>query len=62
MNVDLEIDFKVVEDIDFLNEIEAEKFFNLGLNNNTLFQILNKDVEIDLELKAIKSTYYLQYN
>ena len=58
MNVDLETDFKVVEDIDFINEIEAEKFFNLGLNNNTLFQILNKDVEIsDLELKAIKSTY-----
>ena len=58
MNVDLETDFKVVEDIDFINEIEAEKFFNMGLNNNTLFQILNKDVEIsDLELKAIKSTY-----
>ena len=58
MNVDLETDFKVVEDIDFINEIEAEKFFNVGLNNNTLFQILNKDVEIsDLELKAIKSTY-----
>ena len=58
MNVDLETDFKVVEDIDFINEIEAEKFFNIGLNNNTLFKILNKDVEIsDLELKAIKSTY-----
>ena len=58
MNVDLETDFKVVEDIDFINEIQAEKFFNSGLNNNTLFQILNKDVEIsDLELKAIKSTY-----
>ena len=63
MNVDLETDFKVVEDIDFINEIEAEKFFNIGLNNNTLFKILNKDVEIsDLELKAIKSTYFLQYN
>ena len=58
MNVDLETDFKVVEDIDFINEIEAEKFFNIGLNNNTLFKILNKDVEIsDLELKAVSYTH-----
>ena len=58
MNVDLESDFEVVEDVEFIDEKETENFFNAGLSNNTMFQILDKDVEIsNLELKAIKSTY-----
>ena len=58
MNIDLESDFDVVEDVKFIDKKETENFFNTGLNNNTLFQILDKDVEIsNLELKAIKSTY-----
>ena len=58
MNIDLESDFEVVEDIEFTDEKETEDFFNAGLSNNTMFQILDKDVEIsNLELKAIKSTY-----
>ena len=58
MNIDLESDFEVVEDIEFTDEKETEDFFNAGLSNNTMFQILDKDIEIsNLELKAIKSTY-----
>lgn len=58
MNIDLESDFEVVEDVEFIDEKETENFFNAGLSNNTMFQILDKDVEIsNLELKAIKSTY-----
>tara|TARA_X000000950_G_scaffold43042_1_gene48043 strand:+ start:36 stop:1343 length:1308 start_codon:yes stop_codon:yes gene_type:complete len=58
MNIDLESDFEVVEDVEFIDEKEIEDFFNAGLSNNTMFQILDKDVEIsNLELKAIKSTY-----
>ena len=58
MNIDLESNFEVDEEVSFVNLLEIEKFYNSGLSNNTMYQILNIDVEISsLELKAIKSTY-----
>ena len=58
MNIDLESNFEVDEEVSFINLLEIEKFYNTGLSNNTMYQILNIDVEISsLELKAIKSTY-----
>ena len=58
MNIDLESNFEVDEEVSFINLLEIEKFNNSGLSNNTMYQILNIDVEISsLELKAIKSTY-----
>ena len=58
MNIDLESNFEVDEEVSFINLLEIEKFYNSGLSNNTMYQILNIDVEISsLELKAIKSTY-----
>ena len=58
MNIDLESNFEVNEEVSFVNLLEIEKFYNSGLSNNTMYQILNIDVEISsLELKAIKSTY-----
>ena len=58
MNIDLESNFEVDEEVSFVNLLEIEKFYNSGLINNTMYQILNIDVEISsLELKAIKSTY-----
>ena len=58
MNIDLESNFEVDEEVSFVNLLEIEKFYNSGLTNNTMYQILNIDVEISsLELKAIKSTY-----
>ena len=58
MNIDLESNFEVHEEVNFINLLEIEKFYNSGLSNNTMYQILNIDVEISsLELKAIKSTY-----
>ena len=58
MNIDLESNFEVDEEVNFINLLEIEKFYNSGLSNNTMYQILNIDVEISsLELKAIKSTY-----
>ena len=58
MNIDLESKFEIDEEVSFINLLEIEKFYNSGLSNNTMYQILNIDVEIsNLELKAIKSTY-----
>ena len=58
MNIDLESNFEVDEEVSFINLLEIEKFYNSGLTSNTMYQILNIDVEISsLELKAIKSTY-----
>ncbi len=58
MNIDLESNFEVDEEVSFVNLLEIEKFYSSGLSNNTMYQILNIDVEISsLELKAIKSTY-----
>ena len=58
MNIDLESKFEIDEEVSFINLLEIEKFYNSGLSNNTMYQILNIDVEISsLELKAIKSTY-----
>ena len=58
MNIDLESNFEVDEEVSFISLLEIDKFYNSGLSNNTMYQILNIDVEISsLELKAIKSTY-----
>ena len=58
MNVDLESEFNINTNIDFLAQDEISSIFSNDINNNTRLLIIEKDIIIsNLERKIAKSSY-----
>ena len=58
MNVDLESEFNINTNIDFLAQDEINSIFSNDINNNTKLLIIEKDIIIsNLERKIAKSSY-----
>ena len=58
MNVDLESEFNINTNIDFLAQDEINSIFSNDINNNTRLLIIEKDIIIsNLERKIAKSSY-----
>ena len=58
MNVDLESEFNINTNIDFLDQDEINSIFSNDINNNTRLLIIEKDIIIsNLERKIAKSSY-----
>lgn len=58
MNIDLESEFKIKPEIDFLNKEEIANIFSNDISNNTNLLIANKEVLIaDLDKKVAKFSY-----
>ena len=58
MNIDLESEFKIKPEIDFLNKEEIANIFSNDISNNTNLLIADKEVLIaDLDKKVVKFSY-----
>ena len=58
MNVDLESEFNINTNIDFLSQQDIENIFSYDINKNTRFLIVEKDIAIsNLDKKIAKSSY-----